>query len=61
MDIILATGGTGGHIFPAITLAGALKIQGYNSTLFTDKKTDKNIDMENYTLPLYKPSSNKFK
>lgn len=38
MDIILATGGTGGHIFPAITLARALKIQGYNSTLFTDKK-----------------------
>ena len=46
MDIILATGGTGGHIFPAITLARALKIQGYNSTLFTDKSTD----MESYTL-----------
>ncbi|MDR1139220.1 MAG: UDP-N-acetylglucosamine--N-acetylmuramyl-(pentapeptide) pyrophosphoryl-undecaprenol N-acetylglucosamine transferase [Rickettsiales bacterium] len=61
MDIILATGGTGGHIFPAITLARALKIQGYNSTLFTDKKTDKNTDVESYTLPLCKPSSNKFK
>lgn len=38
MDIILATGGTGGHIFPAITLARALKIQGYNSTLLLIKK-----------------------
>jgi len=61
MNIILATGGTGGHIFPAITLARALKIQGYNSTLFTDKKTDKNTDVESYTLPLCKPSGNKFK
>ncbi len=46
MDIILATGGTGGHIFPAIALAKALKTQGYNCILFTDKKTSKNTDIE---------------
>lgn len=46
MDIILATGGTGGHI-----LAKALKTQGYNCILFTDKKTNKNIDIESYILP----------
>ncbi len=61
MDIILATGGTGGHIFPAITLARALKAQGYSCILFTDKKTNKNTDIESYTLPLRRPSSNKFK
>ncbi|MBA8754717.1 undecaprenyldiphospho-muramoylpentapeptide beta-N-acetylglucosaminyltransferase [Wolbachia endosymbiont of Drosophila bicornuta] len=61
MDIILATGGTGGHIFPAITLARALKAQGYSCIVFTDKKTNKNTDVGNYTLPLCKPSSNKFK
>ncbi|WP_265024644.1 undecaprenyldiphospho-muramoylpentapeptide beta-N-acetylglucosaminyltransferase [Wolbachia endosymbiont (group A) of Eupithecia tripunctaria] len=61
MDIILATGGTGGHIFPAITLARALKAQGYSCIVFTDKKTNKNTDVGNYTFPLCKPSSNKFK
>ncbi|XCA33394.1 MAG: undecaprenyldiphospho-muramoylpentapeptide beta-N-acetylglucosaminyltransferase [Wolbachia endosymbiont of Polyergus mexicanus] len=61
MDIILATGGTGGHIFPAIALAKALKTQGYNCILFTDKKTNKNIDIESYILPLRRPSGNKFK
>ncbi|MDR2831430.1 MAG: undecaprenyldiphospho-muramoylpentapeptide beta-N-acetylglucosaminyltransferase [Rickettsiales bacterium] len=61
MDIILATGGTGGHIFPAITLAKALRTQGYNCILFTDKKINKNTDVESYTLPLCKLSSNKFK
>ncbi|WP_395463346.1 undecaprenyldiphospho-muramoylpentapeptide beta-N-acetylglucosaminyltransferase [Wolbachia endosymbiont of Cantharis cryptica] len=61
MDIILATGGTGGHIFPAITLAKALKTQGYSCILFIDKKTNKNTDVESYTLPLHKPSSSKFK
>ncbi|NSM56980.1 UDP-N-acetylglucosamine--N-acetylmuramyl-(pentapeptide) pyrophosphoryl-undecaprenol N-acetylglucosamine transferase [Wolbachia endosymbiont of Atemnus politus] len=61
MNIILATGGTGGHIFPAITLAKALKAQKHNCTLFTDKKTDKDADVESYILPLCRPSNNKFK
>lgn len=45
MTIILATGGTGGHVFPAITLAKALKVQGHNCILFTDQKT---INIESY-------------
>ncbi|MEI4220323.1 MAG: UDP-N-acetylglucosamine--N-acetylmuramyl-(pentapeptide) pyrophosphoryl-undecaprenol N-acetylglucosamine transferase [Candidatus Dasytiphilus stammeri] len=55
MDIILATGG---HVFPAITLAKALKVQGHNCILFTDQKT---INIESYILPLCKPSGNKLK
>ncbi|RDD34396.1 UDP-N-acetylglucosamine--N-acetylmuramyl- (pentapeptide) pyrophosphoryl-undecaprenol N-acetylglucosamine transferase [Wolbachia endosymbiont of Cylisticus convexus] len=58
MDIILATGGTGGHIFPAITLAKALKTQGYNCILFTNQKT---VNVESYILPLCKSSGNKLK
>ncbi|AAW71145.1 UDP-N-acetylglucosamine--N-acetylmuramyl-(pentapeptide) pyrophosphoryl-undecaprenol N-acetylglucosamine transferase [Wolbachia endosymbiont of Brugia malayi] len=61
MDIVLATGGTGGHIFPAITLARAIKRQGYDSILFADKKTGKNTDVKDYTLPLNKPGGNKFR
>ncbi|QKX02793.1 UDP-N-acetylglucosamine--N-acetylmuramyl-(pentapeptide) pyrophosphoryl-undecaprenol N-acetylglucosamine transferase [Wolbachia endosymbiont of Litomosoides sigmodontis] len=61
MDIILATGGTGGHIFPAITLARAIKRRGYDSILFTDRKIDKNTDVKNYILPLSKPSGSKFR
>lgn len=55
MTIILATGG---HIFPAITLAKALNAQEHNCILFTDQKT---INVENYILPLCKPSGNKLK
>ncbi len=58
MDIILATGGTGGHIFPAITLAKALKTQGYNCILFIDKKTNKNSNLGIHVLPLCKSSGN---
>ncbi|MDG7056088.1 MAG: UDP-N-acetylglucosamine--N-acetylmuramyl-(pentapeptide) pyrophosphoryl-undecaprenol N-acetylglucosamine transferase [Wolbachia endosymbiont of Meromenopon meropis] len=61
MDIILTTGGTGGHIFPAITLATELKTKGYSNALFTNKKIDPNIDLISYVLPLPKPSGNKFK
>ncbi|MGL9725435.1 MAG: UDP-N-acetylglucosamine--N-acetylmuramyl-(pentapeptide) pyrophosphoryl-undecaprenol N-acetylglucosamine transferase [Wolbachia sp.] len=60
MDIILATGGTGGHIFPAIALAKTLKMQGYNCILFTDRKTERNAHVESYVLPLSKPGNNKF-
>jgi len=61
MDIILATGGTGGHIFPAITLAKALKTQGYKCILFTDRQISRNKGIENYVLPLCKPSVHKLK
>lgn len=60
MDVILATGGTGGHIFPAITLARALKMQGYNCILFTDRKTERSAHVESYILPLSKPGNSKF-
>ncbi|HCE59614.1 MAG TPA: undecaprenyldiphospho-muramoylpentapeptide beta-N-acetylglucosaminyltransferase [Wolbachia sp.] len=61
MDIILATGGTGGHIFPAITLTKALKTQGYKCILFTDRQISRDTDIENYVLPLCKPSVHKLK
>lgn len=61
MDIILATGGTGGHIFPAVTLAKALEAHGYSCTLFTDKKIEKNCSIEECILPLCKSSNNKLK
>ncbi|WP_253300167.1 UDP-N-acetylglucosamine--N-acetylmuramyl-(pentapeptide) pyrophosphoryl-undecaprenol N-acetylglucosamine transferase [Wolbachia endosymbiont of Chironomus riparius] len=60
MDIILATGGTGGHIFPAITLAKELKVQGYEFIVFTDKQMNGNIYIASYILPLCKSSSYKF-
>lgn len=36
--IILAAGGTGGHVFPAIALAHELKARGYNPVLLTDHR-----------------------
>ena len=38
MTIVLAAGGTGGHIFPAEALAEELKARGYHVVLFTDKR-----------------------
>ena len=39
--IILAAGGTGGHVFPAIALAQELKMRGYAPVLLTDHRIDK--------------------
>ena len=36
--IIIAAGGTGGHVFPAVCLAKELKSKGYNITFATDKR-----------------------
>lgn len=36
--ILLAAGGTGGHMFPASTLAGLLKAEGYDIHLATDRR-----------------------
>ncbi|WP_417794419.1 undecaprenyldiphospho-muramoylpentapeptide beta-N-acetylglucosaminyltransferase [Terasakiella pusilla] len=36
--IILAAGGTGGHVFPAESLASELQKRGYRLALFTDKR-----------------------
>ena len=43
-DIIIATGGTGGHIFPAVSLADYLSKNGFNSIITTDKRGLKFID-----------------
>ena len=36
--IMLAAGGTGGHIFPAIAVAEALISRGYTVSLITDAR-----------------------
>ena len=38
--IVLATGGTGGHVFPAQALARALAGRGYRLVLITDRRGD---------------------
>ena len=43
-DIIIATGGTGGHIFPAISLADYLNNNGFEPIITTDKRGSKFID-----------------
>lgn len=38
--IVLAAGGTGGHVFPAVALSDALKPMGYERVFVTDKRGD---------------------
>ena len=42
--IILTTGGTGGHIFPAITTSNLLKEAGYSVMIVGDKQLEKYAD-----------------
>ena len=44
--IIIATGGTGGHIFPAISLANYLESIGYKLSLTTDERGLKFINTD---------------
>ena len=46
--IVLAAGGTGGHVFPAIATAEELQKQGFDPVLFTDKRGIKYIRTHNY-------------
>jgi UDP-N-acetylglucosamine--N-acetylmuramyl-(pentapeptide) pyrophosphoryl-undecaprenol N-acetylglucosamine transferase len=39
--VVLASGGTGGHIFPAQALAAEMSARGYRVVLFTDSRYDK--------------------
>lgn len=39
--IALAAGGTGGHVYPALTLAQELRHQGYDTILFTDHRGER--------------------
>ncbi|WP_025898444.1 undecaprenyldiphospho-muramoylpentapeptide beta-N-acetylglucosaminyltransferase [Sneathiella glossodoripedis] len=43
--IVLASGGTGGHIFPARALAGELRERGYQVTLMTDERGERYEEM----------------
>ena len=48
--IILAAGGTGGHLYGAISLSEELELKGYKVFLFTDKRVEslaKNFSLEN--------------
>ncbi|UTO55273.1 UDP-N-acetylglucosamine--N-acetylmuramyl-(pentapeptide) pyrophosphoryl-undecaprenol N-acetylglucosamine transferase [Neoehrlichia mikurensis] len=55
--IILAAGGTGGHIFPAAVTYKKLTQEGYKCILFTDKKFQQYRDMYKeikiYILPIH--------
>ena len=42
--IVIATGGTGGHVFPAVGLASFLNNEGYDPILTTDKRGFKFLD-----------------
>ncbi|WP_373089482.1 undecaprenyldiphospho-muramoylpentapeptide beta-N-acetylglucosaminyltransferase [Sneathiella sp.] len=44
-NIVLASGGTGGHIFPARALAEELNTRGYAVTLMTDRRGQKYDDL----------------
>lgn len=46
--IILAAGGTGGHVFPAIATAEELNRLGYETEILTDKRGEKYIKTQSY-------------
>ena len=48
--IIIATGGTGGHIIPAVSLFETLK-SDYDTEITTDKRGVKSVSYTHLTLP----------
>jgi UDP-N-acetylglucosamine--N-acetylmuramyl-(pentapeptide) pyrophosphoryl-undecaprenol N-acetylglucosamine transferase len=51
--ILLAAGGTGGHVFPALTLAHALQAQGFTVQAITDPRGAKYWPASTVTLPVH--------
>lgn len=48
LNIILASGGTGGHLFPAIALSEVLRNRGYKTTLITDHRGKKYVTRNSF-------------
>ena len=48
--ILIATGGTGGHIFPACSLANYLIVKNFNVQITTDKRGAKYLEAQNFNL-----------
>lgn len=46
--IVLAAGGTGGHVFPAVATAEELNRRGFETEIFTDKRGVKYIKTQKY-------------
>ena len=57
--VFLAAGGTGGHVFPALHTAGALKARGFDVWIITDERglslLPKKCTARRFTLPLLLP------
>ena len=62
--IIFSTGGTGGHIFPAINLMKHFFDKGYKVLLVTDKRGNNfiknNSEFESYILSVWTPTNKSF-
>src|ERR1700744_5930165 len=57
--VILAAGGTGGHVFPAEALARELLGRGYRVALMTDSRGDKFSD--DLPIPVYRTRASSLK
>ena len=62
MRVILAAGGTGGHLFPALALAEIMQKEGNSPLLFTDKRGQAYAkDIESRIIPASSFASGKIK